>query len=200
MPPPKGALVEKRKLAVPAMASVVLLALAVYPALAVPQRAELKPARSPFVTFPMQMSGWNGRREPIEKVYLDILKLDDFVNADYRQEGKPPVNLYVAYYDSQRTGVSVHSPAGCMPGGGWRIVSFDKIALSGSQGRGGPLGVNRAVIEQGASRQLVYYWFQQRGPGYHERIPGEVVPVLGFADAQSFRRRVGANHHAGSPR
>ena len=28
---------------------------------------------------------------------------------------------------------------------------------------GAPLLANRVVIQQGASRQLVYYWFQQRG-------------------------------------
>jgi exosortase D (VPLPA-CTERM-specific) len=152
---------QKRTLAIPAAASLVLLLIAVYPAMAVPQRAELTPERSPFVTFPMQIGGWHGRREPIEKLYLDLLKLDDYVNANYFQEGKPAVNLYVAYYASQRTGVSAHSPASCMPGGGWRIQSFDKTQLPGRAAA--PLIVNRALIQQGSSRQLVYYWFQQRG-------------------------------------
>ena len=154
---------QKRKLAVPAAASLGLLLLAVYPALAMPQRSEVTPDRSPFVTFPMQMAGWHGRREPIEKLYLEILKLDDYVNATYVQQGKPAVNLYAAYYASQRTGVSAHSPSSCLPGGGWRILSFDTSEVAGARVRGAPLTVNRVVIQQGASRQLVYYWFQQRG-------------------------------------
>jgi exosortase D (VPLPA-CTERM-specific) len=160
---PAAELAQKRRLAIPAVASLALLTAAVYPALAVPQRAELKPDRSPFVTFPMQMGGWRGHREPIEKLYLEILKLDDYVNANYLQEGKPAVNLYAAYYASQRTGVSAHSPTSCLPGGGWRILSFEKSKIARAQVAGVPLQVNRVVIQQGTSRQLVYYWFQQRG-------------------------------------
>jgi EpsI family protein len=113
----------------------------------------------------MQFGSWHGRREPIEKLYLDILQLDDYVNANYFHEGKPSVSLYAAYYASQRTGVSTHSPASCLPGGGWRILSFDESELAGIQMRGTALAVNRVVIQQGTSRQLVYYWFQQRGRG-----------------------------------
>jgi exosortase D (VPLPA-CTERM-specific) len=164
-PRPAQTMAQKRKVAIPAAASLVLLLVAVYPALAVPQRAELKPDRSPFVTFPMQFGSWHGRREPIEKLYLDILQLDDYVNANYFHEGKPSVSLYAAYYASQRTGVSAHSPASCLPGGGWRILSFDESELAGIQMRGTALAVNRVVIQQGTSRQLVYYWFQQRGRG-----------------------------------
>src|SRR5262249_47574576 len=73
------------------------------------------------------------------------------------------VNLYVAYYASQRKGESVHSPKGCLPGGGWVIEDFSQREVSGAAVNGRPLTVNRAVIAQGSQRQLVYYWFQQRG-------------------------------------
>jgi exosortase D (VPLPA-CTERM-specific) len=154
---------QKRRLAIPATASLVLLLLAVYPALAVPQRVEATPVRSPFVTFPMQLGAWHGRREPVERIYLDILKLDDYVNANYVQVDKPVVNFYAAYYASQRTGVSAHSPASCLPGGGWRIESLSESAVPGVEVQGSPLKVNRVLIRQGSSQQLVYYWFQQRG-------------------------------------
>jgi EpsI family protein len=74
-----------------------------------------------------------------------------------------PVNLYVAYYASQRTGQAVHSPSSCLPGGGWRIEQFDQREVPGVQLRTGPLRVNRAVIRQGLQRMMVYYWFQERG-------------------------------------
>lgn len=163
--PPKVAesMAQQRKVAVPAAVALGLLLLAVYPALAIPQRAELIPQRSAFVTFPMQLGEWHGRREPIDPLYLDILKLDDYVNANYAQAGKPAVNFYTAYYNSQRTGVSAHSPASCLPGGGWLIKSFEQSHLPGMRPDGAPLKVNRVLIQQGSTRQLVYYWFQQRG-------------------------------------
>jgi EpsI family protein len=154
---------QRRTVAVPAFASLGLLLLAVYPALAVPKRAELTPEREPFVPFPMQIGDWHGRREAIDSLYLDILQLDDYVNANYAQSGQPAVNFYTAYYASQRSGVSTHSPAGCMPGGGWLIKSFQESELAGMRPNGTPLKVNRVIIQQGSTRQLVYYWFQQRG-------------------------------------
>ena len=163
LPKASESLAQQRKIAVPALAAVALLLLAVYPALAIPSREEMKVARSPFVTFPMQLGEWRGRPEPLEKVYLDYLQLDDYVNANYAQAARPGVNFYTAYYASQRTGVSTHSPAGCMPGGGWLIKSFEQSSLLGLGQAGAPLMVNRVVIQQGSTTQLVYYWFQQRG-------------------------------------
>ena len=153
---------QTRGLAIPAVASLVLLLLAVYPALAVPERTETTPTRDPFVTFPMQIDGWQGRRESIEQIYLDVLQLDDYALTDYVREGEV-VNFYAAYYASQRTGASAHSPASCLPGGGWRIQSLERKELSGIRAASGPLAINRVLIQQGSSRQLVYYWFQQRG-------------------------------------
>ena len=163
--PPKASesLAQQRQIAIPALAAVALLLLAVYPAIAIPSREEMKVERSPFVTFPMQFGEWRGRSEPIDKLYLDYLQLDDYVNANYAKPSRPGVNFYTAWYGSQRTGVSTHSPAGCMPAGGWLIKSFEKSQLKGVAQGGAPLTVNRVVIQQGSSTQLVYYWFQQRG-------------------------------------
>jgi EpsI family protein len=66
----------------------------------------------------------------------------------------------VAYYDSQRKGDSTHSPVSCLPGGGWQFQSFGQYTIDVA---GRPLRVNRAVIVHGDSRQLMYYWFPQRG-------------------------------------
>jgi len=154
---------QMRRIAVPATVALALLLIAVYPSRAVPHREEQTPERSVFATYPMQIAQWHGRPESIEQVYLDVLKLDDYVQANYSRGGEPSVNFYVAYYASQRTGVSAHSPASCLPGGGWRMESFDQSEVPGVRVGGAALRVNRAVIQKGNSRQLVYYWFQQRG-------------------------------------
>ena len=83
--------------------------------------------------------------------------------ADFRGPAPRPVDLYVAWYSSQRAGRSVHSPRTCLPGGGWRIVEFDQVEVPGVEAAGQPLRVNRVVMGMGTSKQLVYYWFQQRG-------------------------------------
>lgn len=99
----------------------------------------------------------------METVYLDKLKLDDYLMANYvRSSEQVGVDLYVAYYESQRKGASVHSPKACLPGGGWEIVDFDQHTVGNVGPVGEDLKVNRVVVELGDLRQLVYYWFQQR--------------------------------------
>ena len=154
-----------------ACASALALILAVYPAFALPQRTEIKPERRDLSLVPLRIGDWAGHRQSIEGVYLDELQLDDYLLADFtprQADAVPPaangtVNLYVAYYASQRTGQTVHSPSSCLPGGGWRIEQFEQRELPGIRLHSGLLHANRAVIRQGDQRMLVYYWFQERG-------------------------------------
>jgi exosortase D (VPLPA-CTERM-specific) len=120
---------------------------------------EAHPARRAFLDFPMRLRDWAGTPLVMEQAYMDTLKFDDYLLADYRRDGDIPVNLYVAYYRSQKKGRSAHSPRTCIPGGGWEITSIEDRALGGA----GPITVNRVAIQKDDQRQIVLYWFQQRG-------------------------------------
>lgn len=144
------------------VASVVLLAAALC-LYAMPERAEARQQRADFAQFPITVGAWHGRREPMEPIYLEKLKLDDYLIVNFMRTGAVPVNLYVAWYDSQRSGQSAHSPRSCIPGGGWRISQLDQLEIRDARVGNQSLRANRALIEHGAHRQLVYYWFQQRG-------------------------------------
>ncbi len=148
---------------VQAWVAVGVLAVVALPAALLPERVEAVPQRATFEEFPMMLSGWSGQRQAMEQIYLDALKLSDYVLADYRHAGGAPVNLYISYYDSQRKGESAHSPRVCLPGGGWEIEEFGQRTLPGITVGGRELRTNRAVMAYGNNKQLVYYWFQQRG-------------------------------------
>ncbi|WP_230874642.1 VPLPA-CTERM-specific exosortase XrtD [Methylomonas sp. LL1] len=125
---------------------------------------DIIPQRKAFLNFPLQLGNWNGRQDYIDKKYLDTLKLTDYIVVNYLAPGgQSSVNFYTAYYESQRKGASVHSPRSCIPGDGWQITSFGQRDFPELKIQGTPLRVNRAVIEKGDYKQLVYYWFQQRG-------------------------------------
>jgi exosortase D (VPLPA-CTERM-specific) len=128
-----------------------------------PERVEALPKRESFFAFPNQVESWSGRRSAMEQIYLDALNLDDYIITDYMRGGRELVNFYVAWYDSQRAGNSAHSPRSCLPGGGWRMTQFNQIEVGDVQVAGKPLRTNRVQIELGNRKQLVYYWFQQRG-------------------------------------
>ena len=128
-----------------------------------PRPQELHVTRADFINFPQQLSGWRGQRQPLEAIYQDVLKLDDYYLGDFTRVGESPVNFYVAWYNSQQGGRSAHSPRTCLPGGGWQIQSLTQVFLPEVRIGHQRLRVNRALIRLGSQQQLVYYWFQQRG-------------------------------------
>jgi EpsI family protein len=162
-PTPKSAIVKPRRLPVTLMVSVPLLASAVAFSSVLEKRDEIIPQRADFSGFPLELGGWRGKQDRMEQIYLDALKLDDYIIADYKGEDGRSVNLYVAYYGSQSKGESAHSPRSCLPGGGWQIKSLTQRTLGDQTGDGMSYQVNRVLIQKGDNRQLVYYWFQGRG-------------------------------------
>ncbi len=146
------------------IASLAALGLGVFVAFGLQTREDLIPERDTFTTFPLRIADWRGRDQFVEQVYLDTLKTDDYLMADFRsQSSANPVNLWVAYYANQRKGRSVHSPKSCLPGGGWQMESLEDHTIAGVGPDGQGMTVNRAVIAKGESVQLVYYWFVERG-------------------------------------
>ncbi len=144
-------------------AALILLVVTAITSEILPERTEVIPDRVAFAEFPLEIGGRAGKKNEMESIYLDVLKLSDYILVDYAAKSNRAVNFYVAYYDSQRKGASVHSPQSCLPGGGWRIKELDQKIIDNATVAGRTLVVNRAVIQMGDVRQLVYYWFQQRG-------------------------------------
>ncbi|MBI3802952.1 MAG: VPLPA-CTERM-specific exosortase XrtD [Nitrospirae bacterium] len=126
-------------------------------------REEIVPPRLFFSDFPMRVAGWKGKPLVMDQAYREALRFDDYLLANYQQPGDPPVNLYAAYYRSQKKGQSAHSPRTCIPGGGWEITSLKEMQIDGPAAGKEALQVNRVLIQKGQERQVVFYWFQQRG-------------------------------------
>ena len=158
--PPASQAYRARTLPLPFLVAMAFIVLSAILASQAHERTEMQPARDAFVDFPMQLRGWDGRRAAMGEVYLNQLKLSDYLFATYQRPADAPINVWVAYYDSQRKGDSTHSPASCLPGGGWEFQTFGRYEVGMPGGR---LAVNRAVIAHGDERELMYYWFPQRG-------------------------------------
>jgi exosortase D (VPLPA-CTERM-specific) len=123
-------------------------------------RTEIIPERQRFALFPKTIGAWQGRASGLDIETQRGLGLDDYVLSDFNSPGERPINLYVAYYASQRSGVSTHSPSVCIPGGGWLITRLEQVSHSID---GAEMPINRIVIERDSHKQLVYYWFSERG-------------------------------------
>jgi exosortase D (VPLPA-CTERM-specific) len=132
-------------------------------------------ARSSFNTFPLKIGEWQGRSSRLDPLIERSLNADDYVLADYsKPDGSQNVYLFVAYYSSQRGSSYIHSPQVCIPGGGWEVSNWSQVSISPGKSGGQPFAVNRAIVDKGELRQLVYYWFDQRGRrltnDYHSKI------------------------------
>lgn len=123
---------------------------------------ERVPLIRPMIEFPMVVQEWRGERSNLEQVYLDALKLSDYLLADYVNAQGKVVNLYVAYYESQNKDVASHSPDVCLSGSGWFFresgTTSIPIAMEYSLAK-----VNRVFIEKNGERIVGYYWYPQRG-------------------------------------
>ncbi|MBC7735727.1 MAG: EpsI family protein, partial [Candidatus Saccharibacteria bacterium] len=127
-----------------------------------PPRIEV--ARDSFSQFPRQLGGWAGRALELDPATQDVLKASDYVNITYAAPDQAaPVNFFSAWYLKQTEGSGIHSPAVCLPVGGWEVSTIEPVQISIPGTVYGNFTVNRAVIQKGVSRQLVYYWFEQRG-------------------------------------
>lgn len=148
-----------------ALASALMLGVGVVMVFLIQSREVQIPERATFDTFPLSIGDWSGRDSVIDDPgVLKSLAADDYFFGEYRnREDDGVVWLWVAYYEEQRKGRAVHSPRACLPGGGWQLESFDEYQLDDMGPNGEPYIVNRSVIAKGEMRQLVYYWFVERG-------------------------------------
>ena len=128
-------------------------------------RIEVIPHRLPLSSFPAQLGPWDSTEIELDKQTLEILGAGDFMERVYRNpaERLPAVDLFLAYFPSQRTGDTIHSPQHCLPGAGWNPEENNRITLSLPDH--GPFPANRYVIAKAGARKLVLYWYWAHNRG-----------------------------------
>jgi EpsI family protein len=117
--------------------------------------------RHSLQALPYSIGTWTGQEQPLEERIVLAASVTDYTNRIYVNPADLPVQLYVGYYASQRTGDTIHSPKNCLPGAGWEPVQQDYATINLTDGR--KITVNDYVIEQGLNKELVFYWYQGRG-------------------------------------
>jgi EpsI family protein len=122
-------------------------------------RTEFIPQHLPLSSFPAQLGTWDSSEIELDSRTLEVLGHGDFLERKYRDpDGKlPDVDLFLAYFPSQRAGETPHSPQHCLPGSGWNPEENIRVTLS-LPGHA-PFPANRYVISKAGARQLVLYWF-----------------------------------------
>lgn len=121
--------------------------------------------RDPFLIFPREVGRWLGTPQPdLPREIAEVLAADDYLSMSFEAPDKAaPVDVFIAWYRDQ-TQAEIHTPEICLPAGGWEmseVRATDVNIETAEQSLSIP--VNRAIIQKGVNRQLVYYWFDQAG-------------------------------------
>jgi EpsI family protein len=141
------------------MAAVMLVLTSGYLHLVAAGDRVLPPAR--LNSLPLRIDEWRGRDLPrLDRQTEAILQADAYTLRTYTR-GSAPVVLFVAYYETQRTGRTIHSPLNCLPGTGWIWADRGRVGLSADNGA--RMEINRNVARKNGEADLVYYWYQSRG-------------------------------------
>jgi EpsI family protein len=122
-------------------------------------RTESIPSSLPLSSFPAQLGAWTGEDIPLDKDTLEVLGPGDFLARGYQNTNSDLdyVDLFMAYFPSQRSGDTIHSPKHCLPGAGWTPERNDVVMLA-MPGHA-PFPINRYVISKAGARKLVLYWY-----------------------------------------
>ena len=73
-----------------------------------------------------------------------------------------PIGLFIGYFPTQRTGVTIHSPKNCLPGSGWAFESSQYVDLNDADWQACIRWANTS-LPTARIRQFVIYWYQAHG-------------------------------------
>jgi EpsI family protein len=123
---------------------------------------EILPTHQSLASFPLSFGGWQGRDQQISAETREVLGPGDFLSRDYVDPSQnQAVNLFIAFFPSQRQGDTIHSPKNCLPGAGWIPVQATRLRIEDQEGK--QMEVNRFLVEKDNEKALVLYWYQAHG-------------------------------------
>lgn len=163
-------------------------------------RQEHVPPHKPLQDFHLDSPTWSMQEDmPLDKETLDVLQADDILSRVYRNRTDGVyATLFVAYFQTQRTGKTPHSPKNCLPGSGWVPSESGDIQIP-IEGEAKPIDVNHYVVSRGDNQSIVLYWYQS-----HNRVVASeyYAKIFTVTDAIRYNRSdtalvrvvVGAEH------
>ncbi len=128
------------------------------------------PASRPLSEVPMALGTRTAVDIPMDDETLAILGKGDFLSRMYVPLHNSPtaipgenaqIGLYIAYFPTQRTGQSIHSPQNCLPGAGWTFESSGVTKFTDTTGK--EYTVGEYLVTNGTATEEALYWYQLHG-------------------------------------
>lgn len=141
------------------------------------------PVRQPLSGVPQTLADWHGSDLVLTPRVIASAGMDDYANRRYTNGDGDWLDLYIGYYNSQRTGDLIHSPRNCLPAAGWEQVRTGRLKIGTPEGQA--ITVNDFLIVKGLEQQVVLYWYEGRG----RAIASEYTSKLWMMSDALLRRR-----------
>lgn len=123
---------------------------------------EATPMAKSLKEFPQQVLTFNQIADlPMDKETWEVLRPSDYLTRVYYSPGQGEAGLYIAYFQTQRGGATIHSPKNCLPAAGWNPTLNTVTTLDLADGRHVP--VNKYIVRKGLEEEVVLYWYQSHG-------------------------------------
>ena len=149
-------------------------------------RGEHIPVQRPLKDFALHSPDWLPVRDTeLDQETLDVLKADDTLSRLYQNPtAGAAADLFVAFFATQRTGKTPHSPKNCLPGSGWVPTESGVIQIPIPREHT-TISVNRYVVSRGANSDVVLYWYQGHGRVVASEFSAKIYTVM---DSLRYRR------------
>jgi EpsI family protein len=118
-----------------------------------------QPLVIPLEQIDSSILGWTAIGEQtLPPGTLKTLNATSYLARNYSR-GDERLELFIAFYEQQRAGESMHSPQHCLPGAGWEIWQQRSALVTVD---GNEIAINQDRIENFGSRKIMFYWYQSR--------------------------------------
>lgn len=140
-------------------------------------RAESIPAIRPLATFPAAAGNWRLLQEGyVDEETQKVLRADDTLTRYYGDAStRDGANLFIAFFKTQRTGKSPHSPKNCLPGSGWEPTKIGAVDVPVQDQT---IRINHYVVAKGDYKSVVLYWYQSRDRAVASEYAAKVWMVV----------------------
>lgn len=124
---------------------------------------EIVPNVKSLKQFPQMVGSWkNAGNHRLSDDVLDVLKVDDYVLRDFKNDEGIKTSLYIGYYATHRRSAEIHTPENCQVGGGWEILNkkVQKLNIPGIREK---ISFVEAVYEKDQEKMVFIYWYYVNG-------------------------------------
>jgi Protein of unknown function (DUF3485) len=133
-------------------------------------QTERPPLRRYLASIPKELGDWVGEDEPVPRKIVERAQTTEYLNRVYESRTQPGLRLTLWINYSEKGTNLRHTPAICLPSGGWTEIESQTKVVSSVAPDGHEVRITRLGYEQGELVKHVGFWYYIFGEGKLEKF------------------------------